>query len=218
MKKKLSLLFLIGIILQNVLITSCKKDEDKTTPNGAASGEITDTRDGKVYKWRKIKDQTWFVENLNYVTSDSWTYDGSASNGDLYGRLYTWQDALYACPNGWHVPNDNEWNTLFIGLGVNPTEVDNIGWMGSDQGLQLRATSGWENGNGNNSSGFNALPGGWRYTNGEFAHLGVSAVWWSASDSSDMKAFTRGLGHEINKVYREYDYKWMGYSVRCIKD
>ena len=69
--------------------------------------ECTDG-DGNNYAVVTIGQQTWFAENLNYQTADSWWYDNSSTNGDIYGRLYTWSAALNSCPAGWHLPSDAE--------------------------------------------------------------------------------------------------------------
>ena len=111
--------------------------------------EFTDVRDGKVYKTVKIGNQTWMAENLNYVTANSWEFDNSSTNGDVYGRLYTWEAALTACPSGWHLPSDAEWTILTDDLGGESVANE-----------KMKSTSRWDyNGNGTNSSGFNALPG-----------------------------------------------------------
>ncbi len=58
------------------------------------SGTFKDSRDGQSYKWVRLKDgKKWMAENLNYETNNSWWYDNKRSNGDKYGRLYTWQAA-----------------------------------------------------------------------------------------------------------------------------
>jgi len=101
-----TILLMLGIIASTVLFISCKKDEEKGTPTGNPTGEFTDSRDSQVYKWVKIGEQTWMAENLNYETLDSWWYDDSPSNGKIYGRLYTWDAAVDACPSGWHLPTD----------------------------------------------------------------------------------------------------------------
>ena len=67
---------------------------------------------GRDYKVIKVNDKTWMTENLSYQTINSWCYDGKSYNCNEYGRLYTWEDANNACPEGWHLPTRNEWNEL----------------------------------------------------------------------------------------------------------
>ena len=79
-----------------------------TVSNGSVS-TFTDPRDGQVYNIVTIGSQTWFAENLNYESNNSWCYNNDPANCETYGRLYTWDAALAACPSGWHLPSDDEW-------------------------------------------------------------------------------------------------------------
>ena len=132
-----------------------------------------------------------------------------------YGRLYNWyavNDVRALCPGGWHVPSDDEWAEF----------VDNLG--GLNEGSAMKATFGWgEGGNGSNSSGFSALPGGWRFYLGNYSNHGYSCNLWSSSPSNTSPypgdAFsvflpfsnsTITLGGELNPRN--------GCSVRCIRD
>ncbi|MCF8307388.1 MAG: hypothetical protein K9I68_00105 [Bacteroidales bacterium] len=186
---------------------------------GGTTGTFTDPRDGQTYETVEIGNQVWFAENLNYETDNSWCYDNDPDNGDTYGRLYNWEAALDACPDGWHLPSDEEWKTLEMELGMSQSEADDDGWRGYDQGEQMKSTSGWNsNGNGTNSSGFSALPGGFRHSDGSFYTLGNIGHWWSATEFSGSYAWFRVLGSGRDQVHRDGSDKAGGYSVRCLKD
>jgi len=183
------------------------------------TGTFTDPRDGHTYTTVDNGSQTWFAENLNYETSNSWWYDNSSANGDVYGRLYTWEAALTACPIGWHLPSDDEWKILEMHLGMSQSEADSPGWRGTDEAEKMKSVSGWNNnGNGTNSSGFNALPGGWLTSDGSFAYLGDGGYWWSSSEYSGVEALYRGMDYEHDQVVRWSFDKAYGRSVRCLKN
>jgi len=183
------------------------------------SGTFNDPRDGQIYATLEIGNQTWFAENLNYETSNSWWYNNSSANGDIYCRLYTWESAINACPNGWHLPSDDEWKTMEMTLGMIQSEADDGGWRGTDEGEKMKSTSDWFNcGNGTNISGFNALPGGVRNSYGMYSGLGANTYFWSYTEYSGMFAWYRFLQYGYDQEYRGIDDKSHGRSVRCIKD
>ena len=189
-----------------------------TQPNGGYD-TIYDSRDGKTYLTVDIGSQTWMAENLNYETPGSWWYYNSSEYGDEYGRLYTWEAALTACPSGWSLPSDDQWKTLEMALGMSKIEVNYTGWRGTDEGEKMKSTSGWNNnGNGTNSSGFNALPGGRRDSSGLFWDLSGDGIWWSSSEIDGTTAWRRTLFNELGHVFRFPYYKTDGFSVRCLKN
>lgn len=188
--------------------------------NAQQTGTFKDSRDGKTYTTIEIGSQTWFAENLNYETSYSsrW-YDNSSANGDVYGRLYSWEAALTACPSGWHLPSDEEWKTLEMALGMSQSEADNTYWRGTDEGEKMKSTSGWIiNINSRNTSGFTALPGGYHYSYNSFYDLGKEGYWWSATEHSGRLAWNRRLNYGSRQVGRYDATKLDGCSVRCLKD
>ena len=138
-----------------------------------------------------------------------------------YGRLYNWyavDDARGLCPSGWHVPTDGEYMTLEMELGMSSSEANSSGWRGTDQGAQMKASASdspsW---NGTNSSGFSALPGGYRDFNGYFDNGGnVAAHFWSSSPSGS--AWHRILSSGYGNVYRHLYDQRNGFSVRCVRD
>ena len=204
-------------------------------------GTMTDSRDGKTYKTVKIGNQTWMAENLNYDDSvtteslidESWCYNDVAANCDVAGRLYSWRAAIDIektscgngsiclttlpvqgiCPEGWHLPDSTEWNTLFAAVGG-----------ASTAGKMLRSQGGW-NGDydgsivkGIDAYGFSALPAGHRYSNGFFSDEGRCARFWSASEEDYSNAYYVSLITSNEYVALDSYVKSKGHSVRCLKD
>lgn len=186
------------------------------------NGTITDI-DGNIYKTVKIGDQWWMAENLKttrYCNGDligttttatldifvldapkyQWAYAGNESNVAAYGRLYTWHavtDSRNICPKslqnegkGWHIPSDAEWTTLATFLGEGATK----------------------------NVGFTALPGGYRYYSGHFFSIGSHGYWWSSTEQYTDSAWARYIYFELGNVSRDYFYKNLGLSVRCVMD
>lgn len=216
-----------------------------TTQKGST---FTDSRDGNVYKIVTIGSQVWMGENLKYLPSvvgpdvGSETtanyyvddYDGknvteakATANYTTYGVLYNWAAVMAgsvsssanpsgvqgACPVGWHVPSDAEWKKL----------TDYLGGEGiAGNKLKETGTTHWSSTNTGvtNESGFTALPGGYRGTNGSFFYLGNFGYWWSATEYNAAEAWYRYVNFEHSNLYSEYHPlgKQLGFSVRCVKD
>lgn len=177
------------------------------------TGTFTDSRDGHVYKTVKIGNQWWMAENLAYKPSSGnyWAYDNNSSNVAKYGYLYDWETAKKVCPTGWHLPSDAEWTTL-------------INYLGGESvaGGKMKSTIGWKydaDVNASNSSGFSALPGGYRfYFVGSFLSIGEYGGWWSSTPNGDERAWLRNLYYYYGEVYRNDYTRTNGVSVRCVKD
>ncbi len=170
---------------------------------------FTDPRDGQSYKIVKIGNQWWFAQNLNYQTGNSWCYDNNPANCATFGRLYDWQTAMAACPNGWHIPSDSEWVQLITYLGG-----ENLA------GGKMKTITGWDapNINATDSSGFSALPGGIINSNG-FYGIGSVGYWWSSTENGNLFAWDIELRNNSENVTRySFANKQDGFSVRCIKD
>jgi uncharacterized protein (TIGR02145 family) len=207
------------------------------------SGSITDI-EGNEYPLIKIGTQIWMAENLettkfndgsvieniadNYDWADitapaySWYNNDRDTYKPKYGAFYNWYavNTGKLCPSGWHVPSDAEYKTLEIQLGMTQEHADNLGPRGTDQGSQLKSTSGWiNNGNGTNTSGFTALPGGVRNHNtGAFMNEGLVTGFWSSTENSQEQTFYRYLFGDQEKVGRDFLVKSAGKYIRCIKD
>jgi len=170
-------------------------------------------------------------------------YDGTSisaakatENYATYGVLYNWTAAMNGaessdanpsgvqgiCPDGWHLPSDAEWKQLEMYLGMSETDVNSTGWRGTVEGGKLKeaGTTHWAdpNAGANNESGFTALPGGDRNGNGGFSSIRGDGYWWSSTENFTNLAWYRSLYYYDSNVDRNYYYKSMGFSVRCLRD
>jgi len=198
---------------------SCSSDDGDgggSSPSGGGIkyGEMKD-KEGKTYKTVKIGNQTWMAENLNYETAGSVCYDKKEANCVTYGRLYDWETAMSACPNGWHLPDTTEWNALVSVGGVETA------------GKHLKAKEGWNScgptGSGKSFScedtyGFSALPGGYGGSDGSFYGAGNYGLWWSASENNSYYAYFRGMYYYNEDARYDDGDKSDLFSVRCLQD
>jgi len=192
-----------------------------TTGNFAETGTFSDNRDDNTYDIVRIGSQWWFAENLNYDVSGSVCYGGSSENCKLYGSLYNWENSKTSCPDGWHLPTDEEWMLLEINLGMDLADLNKEGRRDSGAvGFKLKSLSGWDyNGNGNNISGFQAFPGGYYSSNHEsFFDIGKAANFWTQSKGQDSNAWSRYILYGYTGIYRAEEKTDDLRSVRCIKD
>ena len=179
----------------------------------SCDSNFKDSRDGKTYKKVTIGSQTWMAENLNFAAEGSVCYENNPDNCAKYGRLYNWETAMKACPQGWHLPNnDFEWQGL-----VDIAGGDTIA------GTKLKATSGWNEYEGKSGNGtdewLSALPGGLGGgSSGDFAGVGDLGYWWSATEFNSNYAYLRCMVYNNSGVGRDYGTKSFLASVRCVKD
>jgi len=199
-------------------LVSCNKIEPITDFDGT----LIDSRDGTEYPWVNIGTQIWMAENLKYNLSDttgSWCYNSAEGNCDTYGRLYTWEKAMIACPTGWHLPSDAEWKRLEIFTGMSASDADSLGWrITGSVGIGLKAKKGWNaGGNGENPVRFSAIPSG-IFEDHAYNFIGDLASFWSSSFADETHAWGRGLVYHAEGIYRWKYTKTSGFSVRCVKN
>ena len=206
-------------------------------------GTMTDI-DGNIYKTITIGSQTWMAENLkttkyrngdnvaivtdnatwlNLTTGACCNYNNDATTSVKYGKLYNWYavaDTRNIAPVGWHVATSAEWTTLtnyasaHLGTSVSvgktlasATDWQSDGYTGNI-GCNLSL---------NNSSGFSALPAGWRseYSDYDLGHMGI---WWSATNFSTNFAEFMFLFSDNGGIDGPSRSKYYGFSVRCVRD
>ncbi len=181
---------------------------------------ITDIRDNKVYQTIQIGTQCWLATNLNYgailassqdqrnnCIAEKYCYNDNPINCTNLGGLYQWDELMQFdetpavqgfCPPGWHIPAENEWNTLF-------TNYINNAFAGSP--LKY---SGY--------SGFNALLSGARHINEGWDFQGFATFFWSSTFRSSTKAWAHGINDIDPSVAVYSSSRVNAFSVRCLKD
>ncbi|MCD4792500.1 MAG: Ig-like domain-containing protein [Bacteroidales bacterium] len=216
--------------------------------NATALTTVTDV-EGNKYNAVLIDDQIWMAENLrvtryangtaiqlvtdntawinlgNNDTDKAYCFYNNNANGEAatYGALYTYAAATNGnysgnnvqgvCPDGWHLPSDAEWTDLIEYLGGE----DVAGGKMKETG-----TTHWNSPNtgADNTSGFTALPGGYRNSeDGSFYHIGYSCYFWSSVEKySGTAAVNYNIDYNDAKINELIYYKSEGFSVRCVKD
>ena len=180
----------------------------------ADAGTLHDLRDEQTYATVTIGGTVWMAENLNYETSTSVLipeYNGKSR--DKYGLLYTWDDAMTACPSGWSLPSEDDWDDLVESVGDSATA-----------GTKLKAARDWDKDRGyvigTDDYGFAALPAGVSHVNGNgvrsFSNNG--AFFWTATEHESGRAILIVMHYEKEVVESSRFEKDTWLSVRCIKD
>jgi uncharacterized protein (TIGR02145 family) len=199
--------------------------------------------EGNLYNTVTIGTQVWMAENLrttkynnnsaipNVTNNTTWAnlstaaycwYNNDIANKPTFGALYNWYaiNAGELCPTAWHVPTDEEFNALEVYLGLAPDQIDVWGWRGTDQGTQMKNITGWDaGGNGTNSSGFTAMPGGYRYgATGAFYLPTSITYWWNSTEHDADRGWYRRLDSSRSDIYKASTSKKGGKYIRCLKD
>ncbi|MFN2371732.1 MAG: fibrobacter succinogenes major paralogous domain-containing protein, partial [Candidatus Krumholzibacteriia bacterium] len=205
---------------------------------------------GNIYHTVTIGNQVWMVENLkvthfkdgtaiNHVVQDDWfgypfaaycDYLDNPTWSASYGRLYNWSavmDPKGLAPEGWRIPNDNDWQVLEMSAGMLAAEADIMNaWRGSDEGGKLKeaGTSHWviPNTGATDEFGFAAMPGGWRGAGGHESSVELAGRYWTSNIYNgglyEYDALFRGLDYNRADILRGHLPRGTGMSVRCIKE
>ncbi len=189
--------------------------------------------EGNVYPVVKLGNQWWTAENLKstkyadgaYING-SYVYDNNSSNESTYGRLYTWSAIMNgasgtnenpsnvqgACPNGWHVPSESEWDEMRDYLGGRTVMGGKLKETGTAHWLSPNTAA-------TNSSGMTIVPGGLRFDDGEYQYLGEAALFWNCSDFDDLDyASAYQISYDTNEASYKWNFKTFAQSLRCVMD
>ena len=218
-------LFLVG----SLALISCSGNDDNPGGDPPMAGKVSDV-DGNAYDTVRIGTQTWMVQNLkttkyndgtdipaatltsdwpNVITPCYCWYNNDVANKVAYGALYNWYavNTGKLCPTGWRVPTMADFDLLRTYLG---------GMSTGETKMMETGTTHWtiNSAQVTNSSGFTALPGGYRWSS--FNGMGSMACWWTSMTNGTSSAWYKSLGSYMmasNSATKAY-----GMSVRCIKN
>ena len=200
---------------------------------------MVDMRDTTNYKVITIGSQVWMAENLNYgkqILNDQealknnvvekYCYEDNPEYCKTLGGLYNWDEMMQynnsddnikgetqgVCPDGWHIPTNDEWQILADYLGgemVAANKMKNYDyWASPDRSNEIHL----------NLSGFSAYPSGRMDMTGESYYLRKSTSFWSATKDGRNKAWHRTMTNRGAGLYRNSGLSGYRFSVRCIKD
>jgi len=146
------------------------------------------------------------AQNLDYVITNSFCYEDENDSCNKFGRLYNWNLAKKACPEGWHLPTDNEWRNMARYYGG--CDDDDINTRGEKAYTALVD---------NETYGFSALLGGIRYASSRrFKDINSHGYYWSSIEKDETDAWRYIFSN--NKLRRGFGGKVVSRSCRCIQD
>ena len=190
------------------------------TAHSQEIGMMTDPRDGQVYETFSYENEilgttvTWMAQNLNYKMEGSYSAETSGELKKYAGLFYSWYVSREACPDGWHLPLISDWEML----------IDQFGGQ-LEVGAVFKSSVGWyDNGNGDNSSGFNAFPIGKKLIGKTSIHrLTKEAYFWCSAQtdrSYDKHAVSYYLGYSSKTINRSVHNNDLSFAMtcRCVKD
>lgn len=165
---------------------------------------------GTMYSSKRMADgKQWMTHNLDVNTMPSYCYEDAEPNCRQYGRLYTWESARRGCQSlgdGWRLPTNDEWRQMAKRYGGVRDDSDD----GGKAAYNALVIGG--------SSGFNAVFGGGRSEDGQYARLQAHGFYWTASESGPGSAWLYNFG-QARILNRHHDgEKQRALSVRCVRE
>lgn len=204
-----------------------------------------DLRDGRSYPTAKYDNQEWMTLNLMYLPDINPSVEGSNDEPKYYvvsyeegtdieiaktyvsyyelGVLYNYSAATEVCPNGWHLPSNEEWHILTDFIFNQYGAYDKLDYNHYEIGQHLKSDIGWGrfvevDGDGIDDLGFSAHPAGSRTIQGTFESSWELGSWWSYDELDESNSFSWNLSCYNDQLDVNTDIKATGLSVRCVKD
>jgi uncharacterized protein (TIGR02145 family) len=171
----------------------------------------TQKASGTIYSSKRMADgKQWTTHNLDADIMPSYCYEDAELNCRRYGRLYTWESARRVCQSfgdRWRLPTDDEWRQMAKAYGGVSEDSDDRGKAAYKTLLA------------GGSSGFNALLGGGRSDDGQYARLEAHGFYWTASESDPASGWYYNFGRGGQALHRQSGgEKQRAFSVRCVRE
>lgn len=215
-------------LLLTMSMMSCSSDDDTPTDKipATAQGTFTDPRDGNEYKWVRYGNTDWMAENFRYDTGNSdecklyLDKDDKTIDAKAYGRLYTHNGALNACPEGWRLATDDDWKNLEMALGMSAADANKWDERGNIAGRMLTIYSDTTDINirlaGYNDPWMSMGATGFKY-------LGVYGMYWTASEDKEQGKGDnfycyRKFVFNSTAIIRQSSTNEMLFSARYVRD
>ena len=185
---------------------------------------FTDDRDGRQYYYTTVGGTDWMRQNLAWEGSGV-AYEDALAISPIFGRFYTQEEALEACPEGWRLPEDKDWVNFAVSLGKTAAEGEMIDGIAGSM-MEYVYFNGevmwefWPKVKVDNSARFSALPVGYAMLfDDEFTFLeyGKYAMFWSADTAGDKAAFRYLYEDKTALYYGLADGSCYAMPVRCVR-
>lgn len=171
------------------------------------------------------------MENQALQTSLSYCdYRNDSTFGKKYGHIYDIQASrLEIAPKGWRVPTRSDWFILINYLVANGYNYDKSTEENKIAKSLASNTSDWliqeyssvssimKNMDLNNTTGFTALPGGFRSRDGEFKNAGYTCPFWSSTPYYQYNYFVE-LNSAGDALHMSESWEFTGMYIRCIRN
>lgn len=201
-------------------------------------------QDEVIHGYRNYGNQRWMIDNLSYLPEISpgasgsdrlpeyyvYNYNGTSLSSaketqaySQYGVLYNFEAAKIACPTGWYLPSDADWNNLIGHLVSNGHPMLESGSLAKSVSAKWGWTSSIKEGapgydpESNNSSGFAVVAAGYKTDYQSFSDGNNVGIFWSITEKDSSMAWNRYISYDFDTIYKiEWGYKANGHSVRCV--
>ncbi len=194
------------------------KDESLTGidhPEGETS--FTDDRDGKKYGYVSHDGLDWMNTNLRYADSGR-PYSDCSVMTEIFGNLYTWEEASSACPEGWRLPSEDEFKELCGGSFISAAG----GLMADAYFNSEKMWEYWPAVKVTNASGMNMIPVGYGYyTGSRWSYTGVNDyafLWTSTPYNAEQKKYFGIYVSEPDIIEGNAHTGSLALPVRCVRE